>query len=103
MTVPEIDPQKVDASVQRLIDVRTSEEFHGELGHVPGSELIEMGPDLEKALDDADKTEEIVFICRSGNRSGKVTAYALNNGFTKVFNMTGGMLLWNEQGLEVKK
>ena len=103
MSIPEIDPHKVDANIQKLIDVRSHEEFHGELGHVPGSELIEMGPDLDKALSNTDKNTTIVFICRSGNRSGKVTAYAVENGFTKVFNMTGGMLLWNELGLEVKR
>jgi len=103
MAIPVIDPQKVDPSAQRLIDVRSLEEFHGELGHVPGSELIEMGPDLEQALSELDKNTNLVFICRSGNRSGTVTAYAVENGFTQVFNMNGGMLLWNELGLEVTR
>ena len=103
MTVPEIQPKDVNKEKQRLIDVRTPDEYTGELGRVPGSELFTMGEDLVIALEKADKSEQIVFICRSGNRSGQVTSYALSKGFSQVYNMTGGMILWNELGLPVEK
>ena len=44
----------------------------------------------------------IVNICRSGNRSGKVTAWLLNKGFDAV-NMTGGMKAWDAAGLAVSR
>lgn len=103
MNIPEIDPNDVKKSDYRLIDVRSHDEFTGELAHVPGSELITLGEELDKVLSDLDKDEKIIFICRSGNRSGKATAAALENGFKNVLNMRGGMLLWNELGLEVEK
>jgi hydroxyacylglutathione hydrolase len=103
MNIPEINPQNVQESSYRLIDVRSPEEFSGELSHVPGSELITLGEELDKALSTLDKGEKIIFICRSGNRSGKATTAALENGFKNVLNMKGGMLLWNELGLEVEK
>jgi hydroxyacylglutathione hydrolase len=103
MSIPEINPQEVIESNHRLIDVRSSDEFTGELAHIPGSELITLGEDLEKAMASFSKDEKIIFICRSGNRSGKATTAALENGFKNVLNMKGGMLLWNELGLEVEK
>ncbi|MCK6594702.1 MAG: rhodanese-like domain-containing protein [Bacteriovoracaceae bacterium] len=45
----------------------------------------------------------IVFICRSGARSGNATLEALKLGFKKPVNMTGGMLQWNEQKYSVTK
>jgi len=103
MSIPEISPKEVDSKKYKLIDVRTAEEFSGELGHVEGSTLITIDEDFDKALESFDKNDDIVFICRSGNRSGTATKVALNKGFKSVFNMTGGMLLWNELGLETKK
>lgn len=40
----------------------------------------------------------IIFICRSGNRSGKVCDSVEPSGL-KVFNMEGGMLAWQSAGL----
>ena len=103
MTMPEINPKKVNTEAYVLIDVRSLEEFHGELGHVSGSKLITLGDELDNEIANYDKNQKIVFICRSGNRSGLATKQALAQGFTKVFNMTGGMILWKKLGLEVEK
>lgn len=82
-------------STVALIDVRQPEEFTGELGHVPGSKLIELGL-LPESLDQLPKDKTIVFICRSGSRSARAAAFAIENGITDVYNMKGGMLLWNQ-------
>lgn len=47
--------------------------------------------------------DTLVFVCRSGGRSARAAAFALENGFTHVYNMKGGMLAWNQQGLAVEK
>lgn len=87
----------------RLIDVRTPEEFTGELGHIEGSELVTLGPELEDFLNKANKEESILLICRSSARSGRATEAAMQMGFKKVYNMEGGMLYWNEMKLPIKK
>jgi rhodanese-related sulfurtransferase len=101
---PEINPKEVEKKRAEenfnLIDVRSEEEFTGELGHVPHSKLITLGPDLEKWIEKQSKDQKIIFICRSGNRSGQATNYMIEKGFKDVLNMKGGMLLWNELGLE---
>jgi len=40
----------------------------------------------------------LIFICRSGNRSGQV-ATAVGAQMENVFNMVGGMKAWQEAGL----
>ncbi len=87
----------------RLIDVRRPDEFTGELGHIAGSSLVTLGPDLEQWLTRADRSEEIVFICRSGGRSGQATLMAKEKGFQFAVNMQGGMLRWNELKLTSPK
>ncbi|MBX6394522.1 MAG: rhodanese-like domain-containing protein [Alicyclobacillaceae bacterium] len=75
----------------RIIDVRQPEEYAA--GHIPGAELIPVG-DIPAVLDRIPKDEEIVFVCRSGNRSGYVCAYLAHLGYDRVVNMKGGMLQW---------
>lgn len=80
----------------RIIDVRRPEEFNNELGHVPTSELITLGSELTNFLEKGDRSEEIVFTCRSGGRSGQATAESIRLGYKKTFNLAGGMIRWNE-------
>ncbi len=56
-----------------LIDVRRPDEYTGELGHIEGSKLVTLGPDLEKFLKETSKDTKILFICRSGARSAQST------------------------------
>ncbi len=81
----------------RLIDVRRPDEFNGELGHIAGAELVTLGEELNQFLEKADRSEEIVFVCRSGGRSGQATADSLRLGFKFAANMVGGMIRWNEK------
>ncbi len=83
----------------QLIDVRRPDEFTGELGHVDGAKLVTLETDFESEVGKWDKDQTYVFICRSGARSGRATLMALQLGFKNVYNMTGGMLSWNEKKL----
>lgn len=99
----DVSPQDVFKQMPNLelIDVRRPDEFTGELGHVPGSRLIVLDT-LPDHLDEIPKNRTVIFICRSGARSARATAFALENGYTSVFNMKGGMIAWNEQKLNVE-
>lgn len=80
-----------------MIDVRTPGEYIGPLGHIEGSMLIPLH-ELENRLHELEKykSEKIVMICRSGNRSGTATALLIRHGF-KARNMIGGMIKWNTE------
>lgn len=78
----------------KLIDVRRPDEYVGELGHIQGAILKTLGPELDNFLRTADKEQATLFICRSGVRSAQATGIAMDQGFSKVFNLEGGMLFW---------
>jgi rhodanese-related sulfurtransferase len=86
-----------------LIDVRMPDEYIGELGHIEGTRLITIGHELESFLETTPKQVPIIFICRSGARSGRATTAALALGFKNVYNMEGGMLAWNSLALPISK
>lgn len=80
----------------KLIDVRRPDEFVGELGHIEGAKLVTLGDELSQFLQSGPRDEEIVFVCRSGGRSGQATSESIKLGYKKTANMVGGMLRWNE-------
>ncbi|MBI5544118.1 MAG: rhodanese-like domain-containing protein [Deltaproteobacteria bacterium] len=84
----------------RLVDVREPEELVGELGHLDGVEPVPMGR-ISEAAAGWDKDAEIVFICRSGARSGRVAMALSQAGFSRAMNLVGGMLAWNAEGRPV--
>jgi len=85
-----------------LIDVRKEDEYHGELGHIPGAKhlMLDMLPSRFTEVN-TDKT--VVFICRSGGRSGRATHFAKENGHSSAYNLKGGMILWNEKNFPIEK
>lgn len=82
----------------RLIDVREPHEFTGELGHLPGAELVPVANVLA-AASGWDKDAELILICRSGARSGRVAESLVAAGFHRVMNMAGGMLSYRNHDL----
>ncbi|OQP23031.1 rhodanese-like domain-containing protein [Geobacillus zalihae] len=55
-----------------------------------GEKLNIVDPDR---LEEFDRNEEYIFVCRSGRRSENVCRYLQELGY-RVRNMTGGMLEW---------
>ncbi|MBX3020756.1 MAG: rhodanese-like domain-containing protein [Bdellovibrionales bacterium] len=101
--VEDIDPKELfeKRSFVKIVDVRRPDEYTGELGHVGGAELIVLDT-LPERLAELSKDDTVVFVCRSGARSARAAAFAKDNGFDHVFNMKGGMILWNELDLVVE-
>lgn len=103
--VPEILPEELENYIGKvtLIDVRRPDEFNGELSHIPGAKLITLGPELDSFLQSHDKEDDIVFVCRSGARSGRATLQSRAMGFLKSVNLQGGMILWNTKKLPLER
>ncbi|MBM9578108.1 MBL fold metallo-hydrolase [Leptospira sp. 201903070] len=81
----------------RIIDVRYPGEFYGVLGHIATAQLVTLGSELTKFLETGDRSEEIVFVCRSGKRSSEATKDSIRMGYKFTYSMAGGMLDWNEK------
>jgi rhodanese-related sulfurtransferase len=86
----------------RLIDVREPHEFVGELGHIAGAHLVPLGT-VAGYIGEWKKDEEIIFVCRSGGRSGRAASAFAEAGFTRTSNMLGGMLRWNDEARPVER
>lgn len=108
--IPEITVEDVlrhlpdaEAGRVKLVDVRRPDEFNNELGHIKGATLVTLGPDLTKFLENGNRAEEIIFVCRSGGRSGTATAESITFGYKFTINMVGGMIRWNEKKYKTEK
>jgi sulfur dioxygenase len=84
----------------RVVDVREPDEFTGPLGHIAGATLAPLATVAEAAAS-WPREAPTLLVCRSGGRSGRAAAMLLAMGFREVYNLTGGMLAWNERGLPV--
>jgi rhodanese-related sulfurtransferase len=86
----------------RIVDVREPHEYVGELGHIPGSNLVPLQT-VETEARRWDSESEIILVCRSGARSARATAILMSMGFTNVINMAGGMIAYNAAKLPVER
>lgn len=96
--IPEISVQQLHAKQQAgedflLLDVRQPEEQS--IAHIGGT-LVPMDqlpvrlPELAP-----DQSAEIVVMCRSGSRSAHVVAWMMQQGYSNVFNLSGGTNAWS--------
>lgn len=93
----EISPQSAfeEISSGRAVGVDVRESHEWEAGH---AENVSWNPMSAFDINALPTDKPLIFICRSGNRSGQV-ASAVAGQLENVFNMSGGMKAWNEAGL----
>jgi sulfur dioxygenase len=75
----------------RIIDVREPHEFNGELGHIEGAHNVPYAEIAQAALDWRRDTP-LLLVCRSGRRSRGAAQTLAARGYTRVHNLSGGML-----------
>jgi len=75
-----------------ILDVRESWEHS--MAKIDGAVLISLG-ELPQSLDQLDKEQEIVCYCHHGMRSADATGFLLQQGFTAVKNLEGGIDAWS--------
>lgn len=94
ITVQELKERMDKGEQLHIIDVREPYEF--EEFNI-GATLIPLGtmPDNLAKLASL-KNEEVIVHCRSGARSGNAKLFLMDNGFTNVRNVLGGMLAWRD-------
>ena len=78
-----------------ILDVRQPEEWNEV--HIPGATLIPLS-ELSSRANEVPKDQEVVVICRSGNRSATGRDILRGYGFEQVTSVAGGMLDWAAKG-----
>ena len=100
----DVDPTYVATHQNQitLVDVREPSEFTGDLGHVPGAQLVPINTLVDRTAT-WDRDQQIVLICRSGGRSARAATELSKRGFRHLYNLRGGMLAWTEARLPVDR
>ena len=86
-----IENEKIEA-----IDVRTPGEV--DAGYVKGTEYFFdiNNTNFKSNIDKLDKNKPYILICRSGARSSSAAKYMIAQGFTKVYELKGGLNSWKK-------
>ena len=80
----------------RLVDVRELDEW--DAAKIPGAELLPLSQWPAIALEKlTDKAQRLLLQCHHGARSARAAAWLLQQGFTDVTNLAGGIDAWSEQ------
>lgn len=85
-----------------LIDVRTPMEF--EESHLKNAINIDyFDKQFYEKVKNFDKNKPIFIYCRTGRKSGEISEKLIKKGFTKVYDLDGGIISWKEEKNEVIK
>lgn len=80
-----------------VIDVRTPAEFAA--GHLAGAVNIDVqGSNFDAQIAALPKDGTYAVYCHSGRRSADATSRMADAGFTKVYNLDGGIQAWADAG-----
>lgn len=81
-----------------VLDVRTAGEFA--MGHIENAININVeGMTFNSDIAQLDKTKTYAVYCHSGRRSGIAVDAMAEAGFTSLFNLDGGIQVWQSAGL----
>ena len=93
--------EKLDAGKAVMVDVRDPNEYVEV--HAKGVRLIPVSTVIGEAkqIRDLAGDKEVLFICKSGQRSALAAEFATAAGLTDItlYNVEGGSMAWVEAGL----
>jgi len=85
-----------------LLDVRSTDEFIGEQGHIAEARNIPLEQLKERLTELGDDPEvPILVICRTDRRSNQAARQLAGNGFSQIRVVQGGMTAWLDKGWSV--
>lgn len=104
--IPPISPKEASVmfadKIAIIVDVREDAEWKEQ--HIAGAIHIPLGLVASSLSELAQyKDSSVVVQCRSGKRSAKAASTLQTAGFTKVYNLTGGIAAWEKDGLQTIK
>lgn len=89
--------EAIKADSVQLIDVRSAKEYAA--GHLSSSKnIVYQGEDWDNQVAALDKDQPVYVYCAKGGRSAKCAAILQEAGFTKIFDLDGGITKWINEG-----
>lgn len=83
-----------------ILDVRTPQEFAE--GHLANAINIDFqSGNFEQQIASLDKSKTYAVYCRSSNRSGEAVKVMADAGFTRMYDMDGGIIDWQAAGGQI--
>lgn len=83
-----------------FVDVREKDELERVSYDMPNVVNIPLSQ-FEHRFHLLSKEANLIIVCRTGRRSGIVTTFLQNKGYTRVQNLLGGIIQWEEDALPV--
>ncbi|MCC7551373.1 MAG: rhodanese-like domain-containing protein [Methanobacterium sp.] len=81
-----------------ILDIRTSKEFS--TGHIEGALNLDFyADDFQEQIEKGDKDKKYLICCGSGVRSSKLLKTMGYAGYLEVYNVLGGMRMWEKSNL----
>jgi len=96
ISVEEVKKRQDAGEKLNIVDVR--EPYENAEFNIGGT-LLPLGNIQSMQIDEIEdlKDKEVIFYCRSGNRSGQACMFLDAMGFKNTRNLVGGMLAWEEK------
>ena len=89
------------SSAGTVLDLRTAGEVAQ--GKIAGALVIDFySPDFMNQVNQISKDQEVYLYCAVGARSEEAARMLLQQGYTKVYHLQGGIQAWSQQGLPVE-
>ena len=104
MNVNELNEQLLSNEKLILLDVRSNNDYHGELGHVRQAINLPL-ESLEANIESLNQYMEqpLAIICTTDRRSKKAAQILAARGFADIHVVMGGMTKWNENNFSVER
>ena len=84
-----------------VLDIRTAEEF--DQARIAGAVNIDYyGADFRRRLGELDPEARYLVYCRTGNRSEAAVPIMEGLGFTRIYQINGGIAAWYEAGFPIE-
>jgi thioredoxin len=99
---PEAFAKKIKETPKaQILDVRTPQEFAG--GHIDNAINIDfLNDNFEANAQKLDKTKPVFVYCKTNSRSPRAAAMLEALGYKTIYNMQGGLLKWDAEGLSTR-
>lgn len=100
-----LNPAEFQKQIQggkvQLVDVRTEREY--KQGHIEGAIFHDyyQRATFMKKMNTLDKSKPVYIYCLTGSRSSSTAKKLKNAGFSKIYDLSGGVQNWYRNGLKL--